>query len=69
MTVFGKGIVCHALSIAQMIGVFEEICENRVKLGELCFWGVDLCVMGGRVGPVLGGLIWGCSDVFGLLWG
>ena len=36
-----------------MIGDFGEICENRVKLGELCLWGMDLCVMGG-VGPVFG---------------
>lgn len=42
VTFFGKGIVCHALSIAQMIGVFEEICEIRVKLGGLCFLGTDL---------------------------
>ena len=55
VTVFGKVIVCHVASIAQMIGVFEEICENRVKLG-------DLCVLGGRWAGSWG-LVWGCGDV------
>ena len=47
VTVFGKGIVSHVLSIAQMIGVFDGNLEIRVKLGELCYWGMDLCVLGG----------------------
>ena len=68
VTVFGKGIVSHVLSIAQMIGVFEGNCEIRVKLGELCFWGMDLCVLGGRWGGS-GGLVWGCGDVFRVIVG
>jgi len=42
VTVFGKGIVSHVVSIAQMIGVSEENFEIRVKLGGLCFLGTDL---------------------------
>ena len=63
VTVFGKGIVCHVLSIAQMIGVFGENFEIRVKLGELCFWGMDLCVLGGRGGAGFGDCLgwWWCS--------
>ena len=68
VTVFGKGIVSHVLSIAQMIGVSEENFEIRVKLGGFCGWGGWFWRVGGRwVGSW--GLVWGCGDVIGVIVG